>query len=65
MLEVLRCILQRLLDAGFSINPHKCKWCVKEVQLLGHLLTPEGIKPLLKKVEAIPQYVSTHYTQAT
>ena len=49
----LRTILERLQEAGFAINPRKCHWCVQEVPLLGHLLTPEGIKPLLKKVNAI------------
>ena len=52
-IQVLDQVCKRLEDKGFSVNPLKCEWGVKESDFLGHWLTPTGVKPLRKKIQGI------------
>ena len=49
----LREVFTRLRKAKLKLHPKKCKFAVKEVHYLGHVLSQNGIKPNPDKVEAI------------
>ena len=52
-LSIVKQVLLRLEESGFTVNPIKCAWAVQATDNLGFLLTTEGTKPLPAKIEAI------------
>lgn len=49
-------IFTRLRKVNFKLNPLKCNFLQKEILYLGHVVTPEGIKPDPKKISAVQNY---------
>ena len=52
-LDKLEEVLGRLRDAGLKVNAAKSFFCTHEIEYLGYMLTRGGIKPQIKKVQAI------------
>jgi hypothetical protein len=52
-IENTRSVLQALDDAGLVCNLNKCLFCAIELTYLGHLVTPEGIRPHPDNVQKI------------
>ena len=46
-------VFGRLHAAGLTVNAPKCSFWLKEITYLGYVITREGIKPDLKKVQGI------------
>lgn len=54
----IRLILETLREFNMKIQVHKCEFLQKEVAFLGHVVTPEGVKP---NPEKILQSKNGHY----
>ncbi|GJQ74985.1 hypothetical protein Trydic_g17515 [Trypoxylus dichotomus] len=52
----LREVFINLRNAGLKIQLHKSEFLCKSVEFLGHVVTPEGVKPNPKKIEAIKRF---------
>ena len=48
-LAKLREVLTRFREAGLKVNAQKSKFCTKETEYLGYVLTTDGIKPHQKR----------------
>ena len=55
-IDHIRKIFKRFREVNLKIQPDKSEFLSKEVAFLGHIITPEGIKPNPSKIEAIQRY---------
>jgi len=55
-IQNLKLVFQKLREARLKIQLDKSEFLRKEVDFLGHVVTPEGIKPNPKKIEAIMKF---------
>ncbi len=56
MFERLDTVFSRLKEAGAKLKPSKCDVFKKEVSCLGYIVSQEGVKPDMTKVEVIKNW---------
>lgn len=49
----LRAVLQRIREHGLRLKKSKCQFFTRELEFLGHSITPEGVKPTKSRVKSI------------
>ncbi len=52
-LDKLEEVLKRLRDEGLKVNAAESFFCTHEIEYLGYMLSRGGIKPQIKKIQAI------------
>ena len=55
-LQHIRLVLERLKKAGLKLKPAKCHFLRESVEYLGHLITPQGLKPNPTQVKAAVEF---------
>lgn len=55
-LKKLRLVFERLRESNFKIQLDKSEFLKKEVAYLGHVVTPQGVKPNPDKIRAIKEF---------
>lgn len=58
--ERLLAVLQRLEDAGLSLQHNKCEFFKNEISYLGHVIDKNGVRKSPEKVKAIWEAVRPH-----
>ena len=49
----LRAVLQRIREHGLRLKESKCQFFTKELEFLGHNISPQGVKPTNSRVKSI------------
>ena len=64
-LQHLKLVISRLQNAGLKLKPSKCYFIRKEVEYLGHLVTPKGLKTNPRLVSAVKEFPVPHNLRET
>ena len=59
-LDHLQRVITRLQEVGLKLKPAKCHFAREQVEYLGHLITPSGLKPNPKLVAAVGEFPAPH-----
>ena len=55
-LDHLHQVISTLMNAGLKLKPNKCHFARKEVEYLGFLVTPEGLKPTNAHIKVVEEF---------
>lgn len=56
-------VIIRLREVGSKLKPSKCYFAREQVEYLGHIITPSGLKPNPKLVAAVHDFPTPHNLQ--
>ena len=56
-------VIRRLEENDLYVKPEKCKWKVREVEFLGVVIGPEGIKMEKEKVKGVLEWLTPKYVK--
>lgn len=62
-IQHIKSVFERLSKYDLRINAEKCEFAKSEISFIGHLVTPNGIKPLPEKVQAIVDFKKPNTAQ--
>ena len=51
--EHIKYVLNALNEANLKINLEKCKWCAREIKVLGHIVSCDKVEPDPMKVKDV------------
>jgi len=51
--EIVEEVLKRLEENDLFVKPEKCRWKVREVELLGVVIGPGGVRMQKEKVDGV------------
>ena len=52
----LAIVMNHLIEVGLKLKPTKCHFCRQEVEYLGHVITPQGLKTSEKHITAVREF---------
>ena len=55
-IDHLRLVFERLVETGLKLKPTKCQFVRKEVEYLGHVITPQGFKTNPRLVAEVQEF---------
>ena len=55
-LQHLQQVIRRLMQVGLKLKPSKCKFARREVEYLGHVITPEGLRTSPRLIESVHEF---------
>ncbi len=55
-LEHLQLVIERIQEVGLKLKPSKCFFVQKEVEYLGLILTPDGVRTSPRLVAAVKEF---------
>ena len=55
-LQHLQLVIRRIQEVGLKLKPGKCHFLRQEVEYLGHVVTPDGVRPNPKLISAVQDY---------
>jgi hypothetical protein len=56
-LQHLDVMFSKLREVNIKLNPNKCCFAAKNITFLGHVVSKDGTKPNLRKIEAILHFL--------